>query len=132
MFGTISAALLPSCQKQFRKINQKLERWLHMPVLEAVKSQKWGAGSPTDVTYIHRLSSTWENMGLLFVFVCFFVLLFFVGGGRVSIGEIHSNLFKFSSFFLSQRVRCVNHDGNYVGWGKTAMWGKTPTLSDLV
>ena len=28
-----------------------------MPVLEAVKSKKWGAGSPTVVTYIHRLSS---------------------------------------------------------------------------
>ena len=28
-----------------------------MPVLEAVKSQKWGAGSPTVVTYIHILSS---------------------------------------------------------------------------
>ena len=30
---------------------------IHMAVLEAVKSQKWGAGSPTVVTYIHRLSS---------------------------------------------------------------------------
>ena len=28
-----------------------------MPVWEAVKSQKWWAGSPTVVTYIHRLSS---------------------------------------------------------------------------
>ena len=28
-----------------------------MPVLEVVKSQKWGVGSPTVVTYIHRLSS---------------------------------------------------------------------------
>ena len=27
-----------------------------MPVLEAVKSPKWGAGSPTVVTYIHKLS----------------------------------------------------------------------------
>ena len=28
-----------------------------MPVLEAVKSEKWGAGRPTVVTFIHILSS---------------------------------------------------------------------------
>ena len=57
MFGTISTALPPSGEKQFRKISQKLERWLYMSVFEVVKSQKGGVGSPIVVTYIHRLSS---------------------------------------------------------------------------
>ena len=43
-------------RSSFKKISQMLERWLYMPVLEAVKSKKWGTGSPT-VAYIHRLSS---------------------------------------------------------------------------
>ena len=41
MFGTISTALLPSGVKQFWSSRVVI----HMPVLEAVKSQKWGAGS---------------------------------------------------------------------------------------
>ena len=40
--GTISTALPPSGEKQFRKISQKKVLVIHMPVLEAVKSQKWG------------------------------------------------------------------------------------------
>ena len=39
-----------------RKISQNWSGG-YMQVLEAVKSQKWGAGSPTAVTHIHRLSS---------------------------------------------------------------------------
>ena len=58
MFGTNSTTLPISGEKQTRKISQKLEWWLYIgPVWEAVKSQKWWAGSPTVVTYIHRLNS---------------------------------------------------------------------------
>ena len=34
-----------------------MEQFLYMPVLEALKFQKWRVGSPTVVTCIHRLSS---------------------------------------------------------------------------
>ena len=57
MFGTISTALPPSGENQFRKISQKLEPGLYMSGLEGVTSKKWGVGRPTVITYIHRLSS---------------------------------------------------------------------------
>ena len=52
---------------------------IHIPFLEAVKSQKWRVGSPTVVTYIHRLSNPPPPWGTYTCMAGFMAIMCFQG-----------------------------------------------------